>query len=128
MFGPESTGKTTLAKQLADHFKTVWAPEFARDYLQQKWDDTKQTCEPEDLLPIAIGQTQLENKALLLANNFHIYTAISWREFVSFLDKLRTFPEYINMKIYVSNLFSDKYILPLYWLCQKHQQKWQVVD
>jgi nicotinamide riboside kinase len=38
MFGPESTGKTTLAIQLADHYKTAWVPEFARDYLQEKWD------------------------------------------------------------------------------------------
>ncbi|WP_309642680.1 DUF4301 family protein [Flavobacterium sp.] len=70
LFGPESTGKTTLAKQLAAHFQTVWAPEFARDYLQQKWDAKQQICEPEDLLPIAIGQTQAENEALLTANRF----------------------------------------------------------
>ncbi len=70
LFGPESTGKTTLAKQLAAHFQTVWAPEFAREYLQQKWDDKQQVCEPEDLLPIAVGQTKLENEALLTANQF----------------------------------------------------------
>ena len=70
MFGPESTGKTTLAKQLAHHFNTNWAPEFARDYLQQKWDETQEICEPKDLLPIAIGQTKLENTALLSANKF----------------------------------------------------------
>jgi nicotinamide riboside kinase len=68
LFGPESTGKTTLAKQLAEHFDTVWAPEFARDYLQEKWDTRQQICEPEDLLPIAIGQIRLENEALLIAN------------------------------------------------------------
>ena len=68
LFGPESTGKTTLAKQLAAHFDTVWAPEFARDYLQEKWDTRQQICEPEDLLPIAIGQIRLENEALLIAN------------------------------------------------------------
>ncbi|RMG77772.1 MAG: ATPase [Bacteroidetes bacterium] len=33
--GPESSGKTTLARQLAGHFKTVWVPEFARTFLQQ---------------------------------------------------------------------------------------------
>lgn len=70
MFGPESTGKTTLAKQLAGHFETVWAPEFARDYLQRKWDTNKQICEPDDLLPIARGQVQLENEALLTANEY----------------------------------------------------------
>jgi len=36
LFGPESTGKTTLSQQLAKHYNTVWAPEFAREYLQKK--------------------------------------------------------------------------------------------
>ncbi len=66
--GPESTGKTTLAEQLAIKFDTVWAPEFARDYLQKKWDTFQTTCEPEDLLQIAKGQIQLENDRLCVAN------------------------------------------------------------
>ena len=70
LFGPESTGKTTLAKQLAAHFKTNWAPEFAREYLEQKLKKTGQICEPEDLLPIAVGQTTAENEALLTANQY----------------------------------------------------------
>ena len=69
-YGPESTGKTTLAKQLAAHYNTVWAPEFARDYLQQKWDSKKETCTPDDLMPIAMGQMQLENEALHQASRF----------------------------------------------------------
>lgn len=70
IYGPESTGKTTLAKQLAEHFNTVWIPEFARDFLQQKWDKHQQICQKEDLLPIAIGQTKLENEGLQKANTF----------------------------------------------------------
>lgn len=70
LYGPECTGKTTLAKQLAEHYNTVWIPEFARDYLQQKWDVEKQTCRKEDLLPIAIGQTKLENEGLKQANQY----------------------------------------------------------
>ena len=70
IYGPESTGKTTLSNQLADHFKTEWAPEFARDYLQQKWDSKKEICTPEDLLPIADGQMKLENGALQKAKNY----------------------------------------------------------
>lgn len=62
LFGPESTGKTTLSKQLARYYNTVWAPEFARDYLQEKWNNERKTCEADDLLPIAIGQMELENK------------------------------------------------------------------
>lgn len=61
LFGPESTGKTTLSQQLAAHYNTVWVPEYAREYLQAKWDRVQKTCEPEDLLPIAEGQMRLEN-------------------------------------------------------------------
>ncbi|MFT6960151.1 MAG: HTH-type transcriptional repressor of NAD biosynthesis genes [Polaribacter sp.] len=62
LFGPESTGKTTLSRHLARYYNTVWTPEFARAYLQKKWNNERKTCEKEDLLPIAIGQMKLENK------------------------------------------------------------------
>ncbi|MEH6407781.1 MAG: ATP-binding protein [Leeuwenhoekiella sp.] len=68
LFGPESTGKTTLSRKLAEHYKTIWIPEFAREYLQNKWDKKAVICEPEDLLPIAKGQMLLENKAAQDAN------------------------------------------------------------
>jgi HTH-type transcriptional repressor of NAD biosynthesis genes len=61
LFGPESTGKTTLSKQLARHYNTVWTPEFAREYLQEKWNNERKICEKDDLIPIAIGQMNLEN-------------------------------------------------------------------
>jgi NadR type nicotinamide-nucleotide adenylyltransferase len=32
--GPESTGKTALAKQLADYFQSPWVPEYAREYVE----------------------------------------------------------------------------------------------
>ena len=67
-FGPESTGKTTLARALAEHYETVWVPEFARDYLQEKFDRTGIICEYSDLLPIAKGQMQLENELAAKAN------------------------------------------------------------
>jgi len=70
IYGPESTGKTTLAKQLAAHYNTVWAPEFARDYLQEKWDSKKEICVADDLMPIAIGQMRLENEAVQKANTY----------------------------------------------------------
>lgn len=62
LFGPESTGKTTLSSQLARHYNTVWAPEFAREYLQDKWNNERKTCEQSDLIPIAEGQMGLENE------------------------------------------------------------------
>tara|TARA_R110002020_G_scaffold63170_2_gene168765 strand:+ start:140731 stop:141294 length:564 start_codon:yes stop_codon:yes gene_type:complete len=62
LFGPESTGKTTLSEQLARHYSSVWVPEYARDYLQNKWNEERRTCEAHDLLPIAEGQMRLENR------------------------------------------------------------------
>ena len=70
LFGAESTGKTTLAKQLAEYYKTEWVPEFARDYLQEKWDESQLVCDVDDMLPIAYGQTKLENECLLSANEY----------------------------------------------------------
>lgn len=62
LFGPESTGKTTLAKQLAAHYKTQWVPEYMREYLEEKWESKAQLVSKEDLIPIANGQLKLENK------------------------------------------------------------------
>jgi len=50
--GPESTGKTTLATQLAAHYDTAFAPEFAREYLA----GTGPRYSLEDLEEIARGQ------------------------------------------------------------------------
>ncbi len=81
--GPESTGKTTLTKQLAEYFNTEYVPEFARDYLQEKWDLKKEICSKEDLLVIVKEQLNLENelsskanKVLLLDTN--IITTVNW--------------------------------------------------
>ncbi len=62
LFGPESTGKTTLSRQLARYYNSIWIPEYAREYLQNKWNYERKTCEPKDLLPIAFGQMALENE------------------------------------------------------------------
>ncbi len=62
LFGPESTGKTTLSRQLARYYNSIWVPEYAREYLQDKWNNERKTCEPDDLLPIAEGQMKLENE------------------------------------------------------------------
>jgi len=69
LFGPESTGKTTLSRQLARHYNSIWVPEYARQYLQDKWNNERKTCEPGDLLPIAKGQMKLENKLAKKTNS-----------------------------------------------------------
>ena len=63
LYGPESTGKSTLAKQLAEYYKTDFVPEYAREYLQKKYDQFGLICQVNDMLPIAKGQMNLENTA-----------------------------------------------------------------
>mgnify|MGYP000524591978 CR=1 FL=1 len=93
LFGPESTGKTTLSKQLARHYNTVWTPEYAREYLQKKWNNHRKTCEAKDLIPIAIGQMKLENKLakkadrILICDTDLLETKVYSEEFYGFVDQ-----------------------------------------
>ena len=69
--GPESTGKTTLARRLAEHFATAWVPEFARDYLEAKHAGRpipSPPCDADDIPVIARGQTDAEDEAARRAN------------------------------------------------------------
>ena len=58
ILGPESTGKSTLCEQLAQHYQTTWCPEFAREYLLTNGMDYAF----DDLLTIAKGQLALEDE------------------------------------------------------------------
>ncbi|HMU58317.1 MAG TPA: ATP-binding protein [Chitinophagaceae bacterium] len=95
VIGPESTGKSTLCQQLAQHYETVWCPEFAREYLLTNGTN----YEFDDLLTIAKGQLALEDEYAarleqqsepLLENGGHIplfidtdmYVMKVWCEFV----------------------------------------------
>ena len=52
--GPESTGKTTLARELAAAFDVPWLPEYAREYLEARLERTGDASyEEEDLAAIA---------------------------------------------------------------------------
>jgi NadR type nicotinamide-nucleotide adenylyltransferase len=57
IIGPESTGKSTLSRQLAKHFNTTWCPEYAREYLLQNGIEYTY----DDLLKIAQGQLVMED-------------------------------------------------------------------
>jgi NadR type nicotinamide-nucleotide adenylyltransferase len=69
IIGPESTGKSTLCAQLAEHYKTTWCPEFAREYLKE----TNGEYNYGDLLNIAHGQLQLEDTMRLEAKNNYYF-------------------------------------------------------
>ncbi len=62
--GPESTGKSILSQQLADHYNTIWVPEFARIYLL----NIERRYHYDDILEIAKGQAE---SAKILATLAH---------------------------------------------------------
>jgi len=64
--GPESTGKSELAKTLAQYYNTVWVPEVARNYL----DTLKREYNYDDILAIAKKQSEDEDKLVNNANSF----------------------------------------------------------
>lgn len=82
IIGPESTGKSTLSKHLAEHYGTVWCPEYAREYLLQKG----MNYSYEDLTFIAKGHLALEEKvAAETRNNLYfidtdMYVMKVWHE------------------------------------------------
>ncbi len=85
ILGPESTGKSVLSEQLAQHFKTSWCPEFAREYLLTHGKNYSY----DDLHEIAKGQIALEdqyaervrNESLLFIDT-DMYVMKVWSEFV----------------------------------------------
>ncbi len=73
IIGPESTGKSTLCEQLAQHYDTIWCPEFAREYLLTHARPEDRigrglTYTFEDLLNIAKGQLALEDEYTIMMN------------------------------------------------------------
>jgi len=66
--GPESTGKSTMSAYLANHYQTVWVPEFAREYCE------KLTEPPtwQDEVNMFYGQLALEAEIAPKANKLLI--------------------------------------------------------
>ena len=83
ILGPESTGKTILAGQLAKHFHTDFVPEFSREYLK----NFQGKYGINDVIAIAIGQQQrIEEtvskcKEILIADTEAIVNKV-WCEYV----------------------------------------------
>jgi HTH-type transcriptional repressor of NAD biosynthesis genes len=76
LYGPESTGKTMLAQKLAEHYQTLYAPEYARYYLELKLElydpfgrKSDEICQPQDIPPIVIGQAAFEDAFAEQAKN-----------------------------------------------------------
>jgi NadR type nicotinamide-nucleotide adenylyltransferase len=66
--GPESTGKSTMSSFLAQHYHTVWVPEYAREYC----DALTEPPTWQDEINMFHGQIALENQLLPQANRILI--------------------------------------------------------
>lgn len=63
--GPESTGKSTIAQAVAQHFNTVCVPEYAREYCKNLHNEYTL----QDEVNMYYGQIALENTLIPLAKN-----------------------------------------------------------
>ncbi len=93
IIGPESTGKSTLCTQLAQHFETIWCPEFAREYLLTNGTN----YEFDDLLTIAKGQLALEDE----------YTDTLERNTLPLLEDGGSIPLFIDTDMYVMKVWCE---------------------
>jgi NadR type nicotinamide-nucleotide adenylyltransferase len=64
LIGPESTGKSTLAQDLADHYQSIHVPEFSRAYMES----LKRKYEKPDVIYCIAAQFESERKLISRAN------------------------------------------------------------
>lgn len=68
VLGAESTGSTTLSKDLAEALKTCWVPEFGREYSELKLLRGETEWTEAEFVEIAREQCRREDEALRLSN------------------------------------------------------------
>jgi NadR type nicotinamide-nucleotide adenylyltransferase len=93
IIGPESTGKSTLCEQLAQHYETIWCPEYAREFLLTYGKEYSY----EDLLTIANGQLALEDE----------YTTTIEKQSLPLLEDGGHMPLFIDTDMYVMKVWCE---------------------
>jgi len=114
IIGAESTGKSSLCQLLANHYNTLWVPEFSREYFNTR-DINNYSL--RDLIIIADEQIKSELKKIKKANRFlfcdtTLITLKIWAE----LEFNKT-PEFIS-----NNLHKIKYD---YYLITANDIEWE---
>ncbi|MFC1742594.1 AAA family ATPase [Candidatus Riflebacteria bacterium] len=66
--GAPSTGKTTMAEELAKKYNTTWMPEYGREYWEQHQIERRLSLQQLD--EIALGHIEREEEKLLQSNRY----------------------------------------------------------
>jgi len=106
ILGPESTGKTALAKSLAEHFEAPWVPEFAREYVE----NLSNPYTYDDVCNIALKQIEQEKiyennitEKIVFFDTDLIITKV-WFEY-----KYKSVPDFLTERL--KHGFFDLYLL-----------------
>ncbi len=91
IFGAESTGKTTLSKQLADSYRATWLYEFARPYLEL----THEPITIQSMTAIWHGQQVLQTMAegRLIIQDTDLFSTVGYWQFPHWHSTLGQCPE-----------------------------------
>ena len=106
IIGPESTGKSTLCAQLAEHYQTLWVPEYARAYLETNG----MSYTYESLLEIAKGQAKLEDeylKSVSISENTLSDSQSDPDKTIAESDKEKSSFLFIDTEMYVMKVWSE---------------------
>ncbi len=105
--GPESTGKTTLAEQLARSLGTVWVPEYARGFVR----NLGREYDYQDLLHIGRRQIEELTNQYKGADQFVFFDTGLIITRVWFLERYQICPDFIDRAI-------REIAIDLYLLCR----------
>ncbi|MEO6447219.1 MAG: ATP-binding protein [Gemmatimonadaceae bacterium] len=86
VIGGESTGKTTLARDLARALRTNWVPEYSREYAER----LERELTAADVEPIARGQMAAEDEGALEAAGGYTRSSLVKQEVVLDTDLVST--------------------------------------
>jgi NadR type nicotinamide-nucleotide adenylyltransferase len=123
LIGPESTGKTRLAEDLAERYGVPWAPEFAREYVEAG----RGPLGYEDVDPIGRGQRAGEDAVLAQAARLGVPLVVLDTDLVSTMVYSRHYfgdcPEWIARA--ARDRRADLYLLhhvDVDWVADGHQR------
>lgn len=79
IFGPESTGKSTMTKNLAAHFQTVFVPEYARTFMETRDNELLETDLPHFARGMMASEEALAQRAnRVIFSDTDALTTVIW--------------------------------------------------